>query len=223
MKAYDKETDMWNEVYSESQPVDLREIPLTVEPGFDECLHDFGLMTHRVLDFGCGTGDIIFQYIQNFPDKKGVGIDAAEQGIAFAKKTAELSQYRNLHFFSGDIDMLSDFDDGEFDGVILSNVLDVMPENVDEKLLMEMNRILCKGGYWFVKLNPYYTNAELKDFSYEKEKGHLYEKDGILRLHQETTEHWKRIFEKYGCMVRYVEFQYPWQKGLNRLFLIKKE
>ncbi len=223
MKAYDKETDMWNEVYSDSQPVDLRSIPLTVEPGFDECLRDFGQMTHRVLDFGCGTGDIIFQYIQNFPDKKGVGIDKAEKGIAFAKRTAELSQYRKLHFFAGDIGMLKDFDDGEFDGVILSNVLDVMPENIDESLLEEVNRILYPGGYWFVKLNPYYKNSELKYFSYEKEKGHLYEKDGILRLHQETTEHWKRVFEKYGRIVRYVEFQYPWQEGLNRLFLIKKE
>lgn len=36
MKAYDKETGMWNEVYSECQPVDLRE---------------FGEKTCRVLDY----------------------------------------------------------------------------------------------------------------------------------------------------------------------------
>lgn len=223
MRAYDRETEFWNEIYADSQPVDLREFPLKVEPGFDECLRDFGEKTHRVLDFGCGTGDIVFQYIQNFPDKKGVGIDEAESGIKFAKKTASLSKYKNLHFFTGDIEMLQDFEDGEFDGLILSNVLDVMPEQVDEKLLKELDRVLKHGGYWFVKLNPYFTKKELRNFEYIKETGHLYEKDGILRLHQETTEHWKRILGNHGKIIRYVEFCYPWQEGLNRLFLIRKE
>lgn len=57
MKAYDRENGFWNEVYSECQPVDLRKICLTVEPGFDGVLHEFGEKTSRVLDFGCGTGD----------------------------------------------------------------------------------------------------------------------------------------------------------------------
>lgn len=223
MKAYDRETGLWNEIYSECRPVDLRGVPLKVEPGFDGVLREFGEKTSRVLDFGCGTGDLIFQYIQNFPDKKGVGIDEAEAGIAFAKETAELSQYRRLHFFTGSSEMLGDFEDGEFDGIILSNVLDVMPEQVDEKVLQRLKRVLSPGGYWFIKLNPYYTEQELKDFDYKKENAHLYEEDGILRLHQETTGHWKKLLENYGTIERYMEFQYPWQKGLNRLFLLKKQ
>ena len=222
MKDYDKEIKMWNEIYSEYNPVDLRKINLTVEPGFDGCLKEFGSKTNRVLDFGCGTGDIIFQYIQYFPDKKGVGIDEAEKGIEFAKKTAEISKYQEVHFFTGGSDLLLDFEDEEFDGIILSNVLDVMPEDMDESLLKNLDRVLKKGGYWFVKLNPYYTVKELRQFDYENEGGHLYEEEGILKLHQETTNHWKKIFQSYGQIERYMEFLYPWQEGLNRLFLIKK-
>lgn len=220
--AYDRETVLWNQVYGECQPVDLRSLTLTVEPGFDGMLKEFGEKTSRVLDFGCGTGDIIFQYIQNFPEKKGVGIDEAEKGIAFAKETAKESQYQRLHFFTGNSELLDDFEDGEFDGIILSNVLDVMPEQVDEAVLERLNRVLAPGGYWFIKLNPYYTGKELKEMKYEKEDAHLYEEDGILRLHQETTSHWKRIFNRYGSTERYMEFVYPWQEGLNRLFLLKK-
>lgn len=154
-----------------------------MEPGFDGCLREFGEKTERVLDFGCGTGDILFQYIQEFPKHRGVGID----------------------------------------GVILSNVLDVMPEQIDETVLQKLNRVLKTGGFWFIKLNPYYTAKELKSFDYEKENGHLYEENGILRLHQETTNHWKQIFAKYGSIERYMEFVYPWQEGLNRLFLMKKK
>lgn len=222
MKTYDKETGLWNEIYSQYQPVNLQNNRLTVEPGFDMVLKEFGEKTHRVLDFGCGTGDILFQYAQEFPEKKGVGIDEAEQGIIVAKETAKLSHYNRLHFFTGSSAMLDDFETGEFDGIILSNVLDVMPEQADEAVMEKLNRVLAEGGYWFIKLNPYYTKKELQQLDYEKEAPHLYEEDGILRLHQETTEHWKKIFEKYGCVERYMEFVYPWQEGLNRLFILHK-
>lgn len=223
MKAYDREKGFWNEIYSKYQPTDIRKIHLTVEPGFDGVLKEFGEKTSRVLDFGCGTGDIIFQYMQDFPENRGIGIDETEKGIAFAKETAKMSRYNRLHFFTGDSEMLDDFENGEFDGIILSNVLDVMPEDVDEMVLERLNRVLAAGGYWFIKLNPYYTPKEIQDLDYKKEAPHLYEEDGILRLHQETTNHWKRIFGKYGNIERYMEFTYPWQEGLNRLFLVKKE
>lgn len=222
MKSYDRETGLWNEIYSEYRAADLRNTVLTVEPGFDNCLREFGKKTSRVLDFGCGTGDIAFQYIQNFPKKKVIGIDEAEKGIEFAKKTAIISKYQGLHFFTGDSRMLADFEEGEFDGIILSNVLDVMPEKVDESVLSRLDRVLVPGGYWFIKLNPYYSENDLEMFDYQQKDGNLYEEDGILRLHQETTEHWKRILGNYGCVERYMEFMYPWQEGLNRLFLLKK-
>lgn len=222
MKSYDRETGLWNEIYSEYQAADLRGTELTVEPGFDGCLREFGDKTSHVLDFGCGTGDIIFQYIQYFPKKRGIGIDEAEKGIEFARKTAKLSGYQELHFFTGDGSMLDEFEAGEFDGIILSNVLDVMPGTVDERILKKLDRVLAPGGYWFIKLNPFYSDQDLGLFEYQKRDGHLYEKDGILRLHQETTEHWKRLLDSYGRVERYTEFVYPWQEGKNRLFLLKK-
>lgn len=223
MKAYDRENKLWNDVYSQCRPVDLRAFNLTVEPGFDEVLKEFGEKTSRVLDFGCGTGDIMFQYMQYFPEKRGVGIDEAEEGIAFAKETARLSRYDRLHFFTGNSGMLDEFTEGEFDGIILSNVLDVMPEQAARVVLKRLDRVLAPGGYWFIKLNPFYTPKEIEEFDYKQKAPHLYEEDGILRLHQETTKHWKRIFEKYGSIERYMEFIYPWQERLNRLFLVKKE
>lgn len=38
MKAYELETDMWNKIFEEYQPIDLRCVELKVEPMFDEAL-----------------------------------------------------------------------------------------------------------------------------------------------------------------------------------------
>lgn len=85
----DRRADLWNEVYKESVPLDLREKTLSVDPLFDTCLMMFADQTERVLDFGCGTGDILFQYAQYKKKARGVGVDPAKQGIDFAKETAK--------------------------------------------------------------------------------------------------------------------------------------
>ena len=50
----------------------------------------------------------------------------------------------------------------------------------------------------------------------------FYEEDGFLRLRELDTASWHRAFEKYYTTIRYLEFPYPWQEGMNRLFLLKK-
>ncbi|EET58132.1 methyltransferase domain protein [Marvinbryantia formatexigens DSM 14469] len=222
MKNDQRGKDMWNTIYAESQPVDLREKTLSVEPLFDTCLMMFAGKTNQVLDFGCGTGDILFQYAQYKRHPKGAGIDSAKTGVSFARETARMSGYSNLHFFEGDESFLDVFEAGRFDGIILSNVLDVMPESIGYQTAVKLNRVLKEGGYWFIKLNPFYTTQELKDMEYEEMGPHMYGEGGILRLKQEPTPYWMEIFQKIGSLERYVEFPYEWQPGMNRLFLIRK-
>lgn len=223
MKAYELETDMWNKIFEEYQPIDLRGIELKVEPMFDEALELFARRSKRVLDFGCGTGDISFQYLQYQPDHQIVGVDKAETGISFAKDTARLSHYRRAHFFTGGEEFLDQFKMEEFDGIILSNVLDVMPKDVSCEAMLKLNKLLKYDGYWFIKMNPYYSREELESFGYQKKGANLYEEEGILHLRQATTEYWKKQLSEFGEIIVYLEFQYPWQKGMNRLFVIKKK
>ena len=86
-------------VYSESEPVDLRNVTLRVEPLFDTCLKMLASKTDRVLDFGCGTGDILFQYVQCSKKGRGVGVDVAENGINFAKKDCKIEWLPECSFF----------------------------------------------------------------------------------------------------------------------------
>ena len=94
-----------------------------------------------------------------------------------------------------------------FDGVILSNVLDVMPKDISTTVIDDLERVLKPGGYWFIKMNPYYSKEELESFEY------------IMRLRQATTNYWKEKFARFGKEIIYLEFEYPWQEGMNRLFV----
>ena len=60
-RDYDRSINMWNDVYSKCQIVDLKGKSLSVEPMFDICLDIFASKCKNILDFGCGTGDVIFQ------------------------------------------------------------------------------------------------------------------------------------------------------------------
>ena len=92
-KAYEQEIEMWNQVFKECTPVDLRKLDLKVETMFDEALKLFAEKTTNVLDFGCGTGDI--------STHKVLGIDASKVGIQFANETAKLSEYKTATFLEG--------------------------------------------------------------------------------------------------------------------------
>ena len=139
-KAYEQEIEMWNRVFEECIPVDLRNLDLNVEPM-------------------------------------------------------------------------------SFDGVILSNVLDVMPKDISTTVIDDLERVLKPGGYWFIKMNPYYSKEELESFEYKNAGNNIYEKDHIMRLRQATTNYWKEKFARFGKEIIYLEFEYPWQEGMNRLFV----
>lgn len=219
---YVKSIYMWNDVYAKCKLTDLSQKQLSVEPTFDICLDLFASECKTVLDYGCGTGDVILQIYQFGNLSKGLGLDLSKTGIEYAKKITEISGYHSLDFQVGGIEKLKTIDDQSFDGIVLSNVLDVTPREVAVQIFDELTRILKKNGMMFVKLNPFYDEKSLEDFGLIKFKDNLYEENGVLRLREMDTSQWKHAFEKYYEIERYLEFPYPWQEGMNRLFLLKK-
>ena len=83
----------------------------------------------------------------------------------------------------------------------------------------DLERVLKPGGYWFIKMNPYYSKEELESFGYKNAGNNIYEEDHIMRLRQATTNYWKEKFTRFGKEIIYLEFEYPWQEGMNRLFV----
>ena len=63
------------------------------------------------------------------------------------------------------------------------------------------------------------TKEELESFGYENMGNNIYEENHIMRLRQATTNYWKERFARFGKEIIYLEFEYPWQEGMNRLFV----
>ena len=214
---------MWNETYSKCKIVDLKGKSLSVEPMFDICLDIFASKCKNILDFGCGTGDIIFQCYEFGNMDFGLGVDLSSAGIEFARKMTTVNNYKGLNFDIGDISYFDGYEEGSFDGIILSNVLDVMPKDVAVKTFNRLTELLSPKGLMFVKLNPYYDKADMEEWNMTQIKDNLFEEDGVLRYRELDTASWKQSFEKSYNILRYLEFPYPWQEGMNRLFLLQKK
>lgn len=87
----------------------------------------------------------------------------------------------------------------------------------------ECERILKQDGYIFLKINPYITNENLDNYELTHLRDNLFVKDGILRLRRLSTSQWHKELEHFFEIERYLEFPYPWQDGMNRLWLLKKK
>jgi len=117
---------------------DLSIIASLIEPG------------SKVLDLGCGEGDLL-NFLKNKKDVRGVGIERAEIKVA---KCIE----RGLSVLQGDINQdISDYPDGFFDYVILSQTLQQVYD--PPKLIMELMRVGKKGivsfpsfSHWQIRL-----------------------------------------------------------------------
>lgn len=117
----------------------------------------------KVLDVGCGRGDVALFVAQKV--KETVGIDYSKAGIAIAKriqKKAPASISRKIKFFEMDIKTLN-FPDNYFDVIICIDVIEHLYKDETEIALQELSRVLKKNGVLFIHTGP---NKLLYDYVY---------------------------------------------------------
>ncbi len=102
----------------------------------------------RILDIGCGPGEMVLDLARK--QWKIWGIDIAQAMIDIAKEKAAKAQVTNeIHLATGDIEQL-DFEDQFFDLIICSGVVEYLPG--DEKWMREISRTLKPGGVLIINV-----------------------------------------------------------------------
>lgn len=134
-----------------------------------------GFEKGRIMDAGCGAGEVPIELARAFPKAEVVGLDLSEPLLEIARSaTAEAGLSDRLTFKKGDVQAMP-FEDDSFDFVVSVNTFHVVDDPV--AMLNEIERVLKPNGglslscikrSWLEICMPIlktaYTSAEAKEF-----------------------------------------------------------
>ena len=106
--------------------------------------------SEKVLDVGCGNGNVTAQIAKRLPEGTIVGIDPSSEMIAFASNRFGAGAYPNLRFETGDARSLPFR--GDFDLVVSFNALHWIPDQ--DTALSSLRGSIKPGGLAQLRLVP---------------------------------------------------------------------
>lgn len=109
-------------------------------------LRDVRIINNKVLEIGCGNGYALETLASHFPDTTFHGLDFSHDLLDIASKR----KIKNASFSQGDVRALS-FENESFDIVYTERCLiNLLTWEDQQKALWEINRVLKKGGFYFM-------------------------------------------------------------------------
>lgn len=215
---YDDVADKWNKVFKNSEQAVPQSNLIGIE-AFDRGLSWCCINADSVLDFGCGSGTVLFLCALN-GTKHNIGIDLSAEAIQKAELKKSSIKNADFKFIAGGIEKLQDIKSESLDAVILSNIVDNLYPEDAKRLMEEVYRILKNKGRVFVKINPFIKEEDVAKYGLKSVDGYL--SDDGLPLWSNTTERWDNFFEKKFKIHKYEEIFYEQDNFYNRLYLLEK-
>lgn len=102
----------------------------------------------RILDVGCGIGDLSFLLADRGANVVGIEIDAKK--VADANTIAQRWGFNELHFLAGDVTKLDQMNLGQFDAIFCLAILEHIQEDV--ALLKKMQSMLKADGLFLMEV-----------------------------------------------------------------------
>jgi ubiquinone/menaquinone biosynthesis C-methylase UbiE len=112
-------------------------------------LKDAGFCEGKIIDVGCGFGEMCMVLAEEFPDCEAVGVDLSVPLLDYARANITDESIKNrVKFEMGNVEKMS-FENDSFD--VVFNVNMVHWVNDATSMLNEIERILKPQGYLFIK------------------------------------------------------------------------
>lgn len=217
---YDHCIDQWNDIFSEDAPAAaLPPKSSTGNTNFDNGLKWLCKDSKSLLDFGCGSGGLLF-ICSNFGTQHHVGVDLSENAIRLAKKRSEALTQGHYTFIHGSIEALKAMEKSTFDAIILSNIIDNLYPEDAQMLLCETERLLKDTGKVFVKLNPHLTDEQISAWEIKVIQDNLLD-DGLI-LWNNSSAQWAEFFQKKFEISHQEDLYFPEHDQINRVFCLEK-
>lgn len=177
----------------------------------------------KVLDYGCGSG-----WSSIIALKEGAKeVDAVDMGDNIIDAINFYAKYygvaSSLNAKKIDSDYLKSVKDATYDGIIINNVLDVIPLDITLDILNEVSRVAKKGARIIIGLNFYMPQDAAKTRGLELVDGKMLFVDGVLRLYSMSDSEWTELLTKYFEIERLDHFAWEGEsRETRRLFVLKK-
>lgn len=212
----------WNTFFEKTEPMEITKDDLPINQDINRLLKYVGDHSLTVVDIGCGWGyGLITAKLLGDKMQKGIGIDPSEQAIDILQKTCTKSKINGLEGIVGTHSELERFYPSEFDGVICSNVLDVVPYETSLDIISQIKRVLKPGGLCLLKFNFYLTDEIIQRIKMEKIDTNTYTINGVIRGLNYTTDTWINRFNDFE-VIELAEYERISQGPKDRLLLLKK-
>ncbi|MCM1038673.1 MAG: class I SAM-dependent methyltransferase [Ruminococcus sp.] len=185
MDKYKKVIHKWDEIFRQEGMTP----PQQKESGnrdFDKSLLWLTEAADSVIDFGCAAGVLLF-LCSHYGTTRHIGIDLSPQAIVNAQEKGKQIPERIFSFICGGVDALESVESSFADAAILSNIIDNLYPEDAHHVLREMRRILKPGGRLLVKLNPFMTPEQIKEWGVKAIEGNLLD-DGMILWNNSTKE-----------------------------------
>ena len=163
------------------------------KPNFFEYLKKFANKNFRILDLGCGSGELTLKLFSFF--KEIVGIDPFEDYIKSAEKIKKSFEAKNVIFKVADGKYLP-FEDGYFDIVFSSR--GPLSANID--FIRESFRVLKKGGLMIEETIGEKDKIELKK-NFGRGQNYPYQETKLESVKKLLTQSGMKLVES-----KYFEF-----------------
>lgn len=174
---------------------------------------------NNVLDYGCGSGWGAIVALKS-GIKQVTAVDVSANSIKLLNLYKKAYNLDNLKALVIDENWIKSIPNESFDGLICSNVLDVLPLKMTMELIENFARILKPKAKVVIGLNFYITNEMQNERGFHLENDELYV-NGVLRLLNKKDSEWKNLFSKYFEIESLSYFAWKGEaKPTRRLFIL---
>ena len=177
----------------------------------------------RVLDYGCGTG-----WASIVAAKEGCPeVIAADLGQHILET---LSFYATMYGVKEAVkptlitdEWLKQMPEGAFNGIVCSNVLDVVPLETGEEIIKFLARVANKDARVVIGLNFFLDPEVAEKRGMELEDGTYLFVNGVLRLTNLSDDAWRARFDPFFEIEKLDYFAWPGEKAeTRRLFVLRR-
>ena len=186
--------DFWDGAFKEGQPSALTAADFSPSQKLNQDILSYGKQAHMALDFGAGVDLLFLEAALEGATFEGLNLDPSEAATKLHQGYIDLSKVTTIHCQKGGLAELSAMPDGSLDMIVISNVIDVLPEEETQRIVEAVKRLLAPKGVFLLKTNFYIDDEMIQKRGMKLTDGKLY-MDGVLRAVNRTDECWITQFK----------------------------